>query len=113
VWAYQFDFPTPALGGRLAAAHCLELPFVFDNFGAWSHAPFLAGIDPVVRDGLAAAMHRAWISFVRTGDPNHSALPHWPRYDQRTRTALRFDSVVAAVGDLAGQARLLHRGAQR
>ena len=113
VWAYQFDFPTPAHGGRLAAAHCLELPFVFDNFDAWSHAPFLAGIDPVVRDGLAAAMHRAWISFVRTGDPNHSALPHWPRYDQRTRTTLRFDSVVAAVGDLAGQARLLHQGALR
>ena len=113
VWAYQFDFPTPAHGGRLAAAHCLELPFVFDNFDAWSDAPFLAGIDPAVRDGLAASMHRAWISFIRTGDPNHPALPHWSRYDQQTRTTLRFDSVVAAVGDLAGQARRLHREAAR
>ncbi|WP_434599559.1 hypothetical protein [Streptomyces sp. A5-4] len=24
VWAYQFDLPTPAHGGRLAAAHCLD-----------------------------------------------------------------------------------------
>ena len=108
VWAYQFDLPTPAYEGRLAAAHCLELPFVFDNFDDWSHAPFLAGIDPVVRAGLAASMHRAWISFVRTGDPNHAALPYWERYDQQTRATMRFDAVVESVDDLAGPSRRLH-----
>ncbi|MEU6883321.1 carboxylesterase family protein [Streptomyces sp. NPDC046712] len=108
VWAYQFDLPTPAYEGRLGAAHCLELPFVFDNFDAWSHAPFLTGLDPRVRDGLAHAMHRAWIAFIRDGDPNHAGLPAWERYDQGTRTTMRFDSVTGAVGDLAGPSRRLH-----
>ncbi|MEV5974835.1 carboxylesterase family protein [Streptomyces sp. NPDC051921] len=107
VWAYQFDLPTPAYEGRLGAAHCLELPFVFANFDAWSHAPFLAGLDPRVRDALARAMHEAWIAFVRTGDPNHAGLPSWERYGQETRSTMRFDSVVGAVGDLAGTSRRL------
>lgn len=108
VWAYQFDLPTPAYEGRLGAAHCLELPFVFDNFDQWSHAPFLAGLRPAVRAGLAYAMHRAWIAFVRTGDPNHPDLPRWRRYDTQARTTMRFDSVVTALDDLAGASRLLH-----
>ncbi|MCX4695365.1 carboxylesterase/lipase family protein [Streptomyces sp. NBC_01408] len=108
VWAYQFDLPTPAHEGRLGAAHCLELPFVFANFDQWAHAPFLAGLTPAVRDGLATAMHRAWIAFVRTGDPNHAGLPQWDPYDTRERTTMRFDSVVTALGDLAGASRVLY-----
>ncbi|MFD9358422.1 carboxylesterase/lipase family protein [Streptomyces sp. NPDC060031] len=113
VWAYQFDLPTPALDGRLGAAHCLELPFVFANFDQWSHAPFLAGLAPATRDGLAHTMHEAWIAFVRTGDPNHPAMPRWDPYEKDTRTTMRFDSVVAALGDLAGPSRRLHESAGR
>ncbi|MEV7520615.1 carboxylesterase family protein [Streptomyces sp. NPDC091371] len=108
VRAYQFDLPTPAHEGRLGAAHCLELPFVFDNFDQWSHAPFLAGLAPAVRDGLAHTMHRAWIAFARTGDPNHPGMPAWDPYDTENRTTMRFDSVVTALGDLAGASRLLY-----
>ncbi|MCM2423071.1 carboxylesterase/lipase family protein [Streptomyces sp. RKAG293] len=112
VWVYQFDFPTPAHDGRLGAAHCLELPFTFNNFDQWSHAPFLEGIRPGVRDGLASAMHQAWISFIRTGDPNHPALPAWERYDGQSRTTMRFDSVTKATEDLAGDSRRLHSSAR-
>jgi para-nitrobenzyl esterase len=93
VWTYRFDFPTPAFGGRLAAPHCLELPFVFDNFDKWSHAPLVAGIESPARDGLCAAMHQAWISFIRTGDPNHAQLPTWERYTGGRHTTMRFDAV--------------------
>ena len=62
-------------------------------------------------DGLARAMHQAWISFIRTGDPHHSDLPPWDPYDMKTRTTMRFDSVTLAVGDLAGDARRLRRRA--
>lgn len=108
VRAYQFDLPTPAHEGRLGAAHCLELPFVFHNFDQWAHAPFLAGLTPAVRDGLAHSMHRAWIAFARTGDPNHPGLPQWPPYETGTRATMRFDSVVTALADLAGPARVPH-----
>uniref|UniRef100_A0AAU2K1Y9 Carboxylesterase family protein n=1 Tax=Streptomyces sp. NBC_00049 TaxID=2903617 RepID=A0AAU2K1Y9_9ACTN len=109
VWAYQFDLPTPAHNGRLAAAHCLELPFVFDNFDKWSQAPFLTGLDPRIREGLAGSMHAAWISFVRNGDPNHHAMPNWPRYERDSRTTMRLDTVITATDDLAGYWRRLHQ----
>lgn len=111
VWAYQFDFPTPAHGGRLGAAHCLELPFVFANLDSWSHAPLVEGIDPSVSEGLAQAMHQAWIAFARTGDPNHAGLPAWEPYCSDTRTTMRFDSVTVPIGDLAGYTRRLHEAA--
>lgn len=113
VWAYQFNLPTPAHSGRLAAAHCLELPFVFNNFDKWSQAPFLAGLNPRVRDGLSSTMHAAWISFIRTGDPNHHPVPQWGRYGQDTRTTMALDSVTSAVDDLAGYWRRLHHPAGR
>ncbi|WP_405486747.1 carboxylesterase/lipase family protein [Streptomyces sp. NBC_00096] len=111
VWAYQFNLPTPAHDGRLAAAHCLELPFVFNNFDKWSQAPFLAGLAPRIRDGLAATMHTAWISFIRTGDPNVHPVPRWDRYDQDSRTTMALDSVTTSVSDLAGHWRRLHHPA--
>ncbi|MFI5865500.1 carboxylesterase/lipase family protein [Streptomyces sp. NPDC051546] len=111
VWAYQFDLPAAAYDGRLGAAHCLELPFAFANFDQWAHAPLTAGLDPAVRDGLARTLHGAWIAFVRTGDPNHADMPAWNPYEKDTRTTMRFDSVVSALDDLAGDARRLHGGA--
>ncbi|WP_030857054.1 carboxylesterase/lipase family protein [Streptomyces sp. NRRL F-2747] len=101
VWTYEFAFPTPAHDGRLGAPHCLDLPFVFDNFDTWSHAPFLAGMDTRTRDGLARTVHAAWIAFVRTGDPNHPAMPRWDRYDRPSRTTMRFDTVTRAVPHIA------------
>ncbi|MFZ3474120.1 carboxylesterase/lipase family protein [Streptomyces sp. 4.24] len=111
VWAYQFNLPTPAHGGRLGAAHCLELPFVFDNFDKWSQAPFLAGLAPRVRDGLASTVHAAWISFIRTGDPNDRPVPRWNRYDRDSRATMSLDSVTTCVDDLAGHWRRLHQQA--
>ncbi|MFJ3727245.1 carboxylesterase/lipase family protein [Streptomyces sp. NPDC090045] len=109
VWAYQFDLPTPAYDGQLRSAHCLELPFAFNNFDKWSQAPFLAGLDPRVRDGLASSMHASWISFIRTGDPNPGPMPNWARYERGSRTTMRLDSVTSAVDDLAGYWRRLHQ----
>ncbi|MGW2020318.1 carboxylesterase/lipase family protein [Streptomyces sp. NPDC001927] len=100
VWTYEFAFPTPAHDGRLGAPHCLDLPFVFDNLATWSHAPFMEGMDTRTGAGLARTMHQAWISFIRTGDPNHPAMPHWDRYDQQSRTTLQFDTVVTATSHL-------------
>ncbi|MGW6410261.1 carboxylesterase/lipase family protein [Streptomyces vinaceus] len=97
VWAYEFAFTTPAHEGRLGAPHCLDLPFVFDNFDSWSHAPFLAGMDTRIRNGLARTVHAAWIAFIRTGDPNHPAMPRWDRYDRQSRSTMRFDTVTRAV----------------
>jgi para-nitrobenzyl esterase len=96
---YRFDWQSPH--PRLGACHCLELPFVFDNFPETPGAPMLADADPTVTRGLARSMHRAWLSFIETGDPNHDAMPAWPQYALRGRATMRFDSVVEVAGDLA------------
>ncbi|HSG54411.1 MAG TPA: carboxylesterase family protein [Paracoccaceae bacterium] len=79
-YAYRFDFPSPALGGKLGAMHTLEASFVFDTTAA---APHITGGSPQAAT-LAATMSTAWANFAITGDPNGGDMPHWPRYDPAT-----------------------------
>jgi para-nitrobenzyl esterase len=59
---------------------------------------------------VADAMHGAWTSFVRTGDPNFEALPHWPAYDLERRATMVFNDVSEVVDDPAGAERRLWDG---
>lgn len=98
-YVYQFDWQSPA---GLGACHGLELPFVFDNFAAWRDAPMLKGLEPKRVEPLARAVQQAWISFARSGNPNHPAMPHWEPYTVARRTTMRIDTVLEAVSDLVG-----------
>lgn len=80
-WAYRFGWRSGALGGRLGAAHVVELPFVFDQVRLPAlHGPSaLLGEAPVTGD-LAARMHGAWVRFATSGDPGwpvHPAVHHF------------------------------------
>lgn len=81
---YAFGYRSTALGGRLGAAHAVELPFVFDVADKpWLHGESgLLGPSPVPA-GPAARMHGAWVEFARTGDPG------WAPYDPRCPSAHR------------------------
>ena len=98
-YVYQFDWQSPA---GLEFAHCLEIPFVFNNFENWPDSPMLKGANPAETAGLAGAMHNAWIAFAHTGKPDHKGLPAWPVYKRADRMTMRFDSVIGPVSDLAG-----------
>lgn len=98
-YVYQFDWQSPA---GFESCHCLEIPFVFDNFSAWTHSPMLKGAEPAEMRGLADAMHPAWIAFAKTGKPDHPRLPKWPVYRREDRMTMRFDSMIGPVSDLAG-----------
>ena len=100
-YVFQFDWQSPA---GFEACHCLEIPFVFNNFSNWTESPMLKGANAAETAGLAEAMHRAWIAFARTGKPDHARLPAWPPYRREDRMTMRFDSVIGAVSDLAGLA---------
>ena len=89
-FVYQFDWSSP--DRRLAACHCLDLPFVFGTREAFATAPMLAGADAGEIDALSAIMRASWIAFARTGDPNHHGLRPWLPFDERRRTVMHFAS---------------------
>ncbi|KAA0109831.1 carboxylesterase/lipase family protein [Mycolicibacterium sp. P1-5] len=69
-YVYRFGFRSTALGGKLGAAHTVELPFVFDIADSpWLHGKTgLLGPDPVP-EGLARRMHSSWVAFAHKGSP--------------------------------------------
>jgi para-nitrobenzyl esterase len=88
-YMYEFAWRSPQMGGRLGAAHGVEIPFVFDTLGLGTE-PML-GRDPP--QPLADAMHRAWVAFAVGGDCG------WPKYDPARRATMRFDTTSEVVND--------------
>jgi para-nitrobenzyl esterase len=87
-YCYQFAWQTPVLSGRPMSFHCSEIAFVFDNTDRCEN---MTGGGPAARD-LAAKVSEAWIAFARTGDPNHSGLPHWTPLTAETNATMVFDT---------------------
>jgi para-nitrobenzyl esterase len=86
VWVYQWDWPTPAYGGKFGAIHGIDVAASF-------HAvrdTFFAGQSEgrLMADRLASA----WVAFAATGDPNNDLLPQWPAYDTKRRATMVFDT---------------------
>jgi para-nitrobenzyl esterase len=98
-YAYIYSWRTPALDNRPGTFHASELSFVFDNAEICDH--YSAG-DPDAFV-LSKQMSSAWVSFARTGNPNHDQLPHWPAYAAETRATMIFDAPCAVRYDPEGQ----------
>jgi len=94
-YMYQFNWQTPLLDGRPRAFHCAEIPFVFYNTDV---SAFATGGGTEARE-LAAKVSDAWINFARKGDPNHSGLPNWPKYDAGAGPVMLFDKTCEVKND--------------
>ena len=92
-YMYEFAWRSPQMGGRLGAAHAVEIPFVFDTLGLGTE-PMLGRNPP---QPLADAMHGAWVAFAAQGDCG------WSRYDAVRRRAMHFDTESWVVDDLLGR----------
>jgi para-nitrobenzyl esterase len=102
VYMYRFDWEPPVFGGKLKAAHGIEIPFVLDNINI---APGMVGTGASPQP-LADKISRAWTAFARTGNPNHPGLPHWPAYDASTRATMIFNNECKVVNDPGKEERL-------
>jgi para-nitrobenzyl esterase len=107
-WMYLFRWPSSALGGRLGAAHTVEIPFVFNTL-ATPAAHAVTGGDEVSAQPLADLVHRTWAQFVTAGDPNHDGLPAWPVYDSTRRATMILDTQSFVEDDPERERRLLWR----
>ena len=98
IYAYRFDWDDGGavlwtdLSQLLGAAHALEIPFLFQDFGFLGSASKQLFTEETAaeRRALAHAMGRYWASFARDGAPVAQGAPDWPRYGDAARF-LRLD----------------------
>ncbi len=81
IYMYQWNWPTPAYGGRYGAIHGLDVGATFRE----------------ARDGndfarIADEFSSTWVAFAKTGNPNNSRIPPWQTYDAQTRATMIFDT---------------------
>jgi para-nitrobenzyl esterase len=79
-YVYYFDVRTPAQPG--GSSHASEMPYVFGNIDV----PTVGGSKP--DKATSDQMMTYWTNFAKTGDPNGSGVPEWPKFtlkDQQVR----------------------------
>lgn len=106
VFAYQFEWKSPARGGVLGSPHTSELPFIFGSLDA---ARPLIQDSPdqfEVRDHLGAI----WAQFARTGNPVTKAVAGWTPYQAATRNTALLGREWQAKADPAAAARTAFAG---
>jgi para-nitrobenzyl esterase len=102
-YIYQFDWKSPVQGGRLRAAHTMEIPFVFDNV---AYAGDLVGAG-AEQQKMADMLSEVWIAFARTGNPNFPTIPIWTPFTLNDRSTMIFDVLPRMEHDPRGLERKL------
>jgi para-nitrobenzyl esterase len=104
-WLYEFRWESPGFPAGMGAFHSLEMPFMRDDLPTLQAVPgsesWLGAHPPAA---LATAMHTAWVSFAKTGDPG------WPAYDLAGRQTMVFDTTSKVVSDAAAPERQAWKG---
>ncbi|HWA10235.1 MAG TPA: carboxylesterase/lipase family protein [Opitutaceae bacterium] len=101
-YVYYVNWASPADGGKWKAPHMVDIPLVFDNI---LQSNFTSGAPDAQR--LADLVSDALIAFARTGNPNTSALPRWPRFELERRPTMLFDLPPRVENDPRGAERKL------
>ena len=88
VYVYRFTRIVPAEGQykQYKAFHTGEVPYMFDNL-RFVRRPW----GPVDHE-LATSMSDYWVSFVKTGNPNHNKALKWPLFNNKEKSTLYFDA---------------------
>ncbi|ARV62824.1 hypothetical protein BZZ01_03170 [Nostocales cyanobacterium HT-58-2] len=82
-WMYRFDW-THTIDSMFGAGHTFELPLVWQKLD-------LSFDDPIGTSKLGALMHKVWVQFITTGNPNGAGLSTWLPYHSNERTTMIFD----------------------
>ena len=94
-YLFLFAWQTPILDGRPRAFHCAELPFVFNNT---DRCAAMTGGTAEAR-ALGERVSDAWITFARSGNPNHKGLPAWPAFNAEQGPVMVFDNTCDVKND--------------
>lgn len=82
VYFYYFDqlSENTLMRGTRGATHVAEMPFIYGfSFGGQMTETDIH---------MAQIMERYWINFIKTGNPNATALPYWPVFSEKTPSVM-------------------------
>ncbi|HHH10451.1 MAG TPA: carboxylesterase family protein, partial [Sorangium sp.] len=95
VYRYWFSRQAETKQGPLAAAHGIELAYMF---GSLSDIPLFT---PAAADAaLSSDMMGYWARFAASGDPNGAGAVNWPKYNNATDPVLVLDSPIVSQDNL-------------
>ena len=98
-YSYIYAWRTPVLDGRPGTFHAAEIAFTFDNAQLCDH--YSGGSAEAIV--LSRQVSTAWVSFAKTGNPNHADLPHWPKYTSEHQATMQFDTPCEVSNDPESQ----------
>jgi len=84
IYSYIFTYESPISGSAL---HTFEIPFVFGNIDTTDMAEGAIESNETTEQ-LSKIIMDTWITFAKTGNPNHDSLPEWPSYDMINRATM-------------------------
>lgn len=76
-WNFRFSYVADSVRGKFPAGapHASDIPYVMDTVN------LRYGAATTARDaGMARVVNQYWINFAKTGNPNGTGLPDWPRH---------------------------------
>ena len=88
VFMYLFTWQSPVMDGKYKAVHCMDIPFAFNNISRCAEMTGGNKDAYVLADKVSAA----FISFAKTGNPNHKSLPNWPAYNVTNTATMHFNN---------------------
>ncbi|MET0309216.1 MAG: carboxylesterase/lipase family protein [Sphingomonas sp.] len=101
-FVYQVNFRNPARPEH-GTPHATDIPLAFGTIDAPGAS---TGNNPQARAASDQLM-AAYITFTKTGDPNHAGLPHWPGYGLKDRATMIVDTVFRVENDPRARERAL------
>jgi para-nitrobenzyl esterase len=107
-YMYLFTWVPPFMEGKFGAFHTAEIPFVLgmlDN-PYWK----LTSDTSEEAKKLSEKIMDSWIAFARTGNPSHSDIPEWPKYDMEKRSTMILGKEIKVVDDPYGKERMAWDG---
>lgn len=91
-WLYRFDYVAESLRPKGTAEHATEVAYLFGTLDT------RYGAAATAKDHAMSEMFLGYFAaFAKTGDPNRSGLPSWPRYDAAKGELMMFTRDAAAV----------------
>ena len=94
VFAYLWQWSSPAFDAKFGAAHAMDVPASFHN-----DREAILGAGSKDAQTMCSTLASAWVNFVKTGNPNNANIPQWPKFDATRRSTMIFGPDTQVVND--------------